>query len=190
MGAATWIARQLAKTDDALLRVQAGMPLQVGSDPLCQGVLYGLGLKGLRIVAGYKAYPAFAWPVMGFGGYPAQLLAAYTNQMPGRMQAGMQPTAGFVDLSLCPACRYGHADVVHDSILSLHNLDDLAVADPARVAGLPAALGMKGGGAEDDGKPVFLGRAVDDFDLAAHGVVIEKQALGHGGVPERVSFLV
>lgn len=144
MGAATWIARQLAKTDGALLRVQAGMPLQVGSDPLCQGVLYGLGLKGLRIVAGYKAYPAFAWPVMGFGGYPAQLLAAYTNQMPGRMQAGMQPTAGFVDLSLCPACRYGHADVVHDSILSLHNLDDLAVADPARVAGLPAALGMKG----------------------------------------------
>jgi len=104
------------------------------------------------------------------------------------MQAGIEPAARFVDPGLRLACGHRVGGVVHDGFLLLHDPSDLAVADPASVAGLPAALGVKGGGDQGDGEPVFMGYTVGNVNIAVQRIVGKKKALGHGCVPERVSF--
>ncbi|MNN43757.1 hypothetical protein D3C81_1580100 [compost metagenome] len=116
---------------------------------------------------------------MGLDGNPAQGFGAVTNQVPGRMQAGIELSTLFVDLY--PGHSRGNrlVDVMHNPIYFLGHAHDLTVTNPAGITGLAATLGMKQRRLQHDGKLVFAGRTFQDFHIGLEVITMEKEAKRH-----------
>ena len=95
------------------------MPGQVGADPVRELLLNGPCVQCLGLFAGYKADPAFTRPMVSFSGYPASLFAHHADQVPGRMQSGIQLATLGIDANLYRAKGNGLREVMHDAVVFL-----------------------------------------------------------------------
>ena len=124
MGATAAIGWQFTETDFPRAFAQGRQARQVVFDPLPDAVLNGLRIDFLRRISGFELNPALVRPVVRLDRHPAHGLDEVADQMSGRVHAGVEASAFFIDTDLGHAQWHRLIDEMNDPVRILNNPQD------------------------------------------------------------------
>jgi hypothetical protein len=111
--------------------------------------------------------------------HPAHGLDEMADQMAGGVHARVELATLFVDPNQGHAGFYRVLDEMDDPVWILNHAQYPAVADPADITGLSAALGVEQRCAQHHGEFILVGRTFQDFHIGLEVITMEKEAKRH-----------